>query len=113
MRERATADEDAACKFAGKVMAPIIAEGGPIGAVFICSRESQVQMGELELKLAETAAGFLAKQMERQAAWREAEQRCRRFPFRPLPLYSGKCCQGGTLGQWPVPTRRLRLAARP
>lgn len=46
------------------VIAPIIYEGDPIGAVMLASRETGVQMGELELKLAETAAGFLAKQME-------------------------------------------------
>lgn len=46
------------------MIAPIIAEGDPIGAVILASKEPDVKMGELELKLAETAAGFLAKQME-------------------------------------------------
>ncbi|TYO96964.1 stage V sporulation protein T [Desulfallas thermosapovorans] len=46
------------------VIAPIIYEGDPIGAVILATRETGVHMGELELKLAETAAGFLAKQME-------------------------------------------------
>jgi len=63
-KECLTADEETGCKFTAEVIAPIIAEGDPIGAVIICSREPDVQMGELELKLAETAAGFLAKQME-------------------------------------------------
>lgn len=58
-----TADEEE-CKFTSEVIAPIIAEGDPIGAVILCSKEPNVRMGELELKLAETAAGFLAKQME-------------------------------------------------
>ncbi len=57
-------DEDEKCKFTAEVIAPIIAEGDPIGAVILCSRDPNVKMGELELKLAETAAGFLAKQME-------------------------------------------------
>ncbi|MEW6724235.1 MAG: stage V sporulation protein T [Bacillota bacterium] len=52
------------CKYTAEVIAPIIAGGDPIGAVILCSRETGVSMGELELKLAETAAGFLAKQME-------------------------------------------------
>ncbi len=52
------------CRFSAVVIAPIIAAGDPIGAVIICSREPNAQMGELELKLAETAASFLAKQME-------------------------------------------------
>jgi len=46
------------------VIAPIIAEGDPIGAVILCTKEPGQKMGDMELKLAETAAGFLAKQME-------------------------------------------------
>nr|PZN45522.1 MAG: stage V sporulation protein T [Bacillota bacterium] len=55
-------DEDE--NFSALVVAPIVAAGDPIGAVILCSREPDVTMGDLELKLAETAAGFLAKQME-------------------------------------------------
>lgn len=58
------ADEDTAPKFAVEVIAPIISEGDPIGAVLFGSKEKDAKMGELELKLVETAAGFLAKQME-------------------------------------------------
>ncbi|PKM81430.1 MAG: stage V sporulation protein T [Firmicutes bacterium HGW-Firmicutes-14] len=57
-------DEDEPCKFTAEVIAPIIAEGDPIGAVILLSKEEGVQMSDMELKLAETAAGFLAKQME-------------------------------------------------
>lgn len=57
-------DDDEAWAFAAQAIAPIIAEGDPIGAVIIATNESDRKMGELELKLAETAAGFLAKQME-------------------------------------------------
>lgn len=56
-------DEDGA-RFSAEVIAPIIAEGDPIGAVILLSKEEGAQMGDLEMKLAETAAGFLAKQME-------------------------------------------------
>ncbi len=56
--------EDGECKYSAEVIAPIIAEGDPIGAVILASKDPNVKMGELELKLAETAAGFLAKQME-------------------------------------------------
>lgn len=56
--------DDDACKFSAEVIAPIIAEGDPIGAVILLSKEEGTQMGDLEMKLAETAAGFLAKQME-------------------------------------------------
>lgn len=52
------------CKFSAEVIAPIIAEGDPIGAVILYSKEPNVKMGDMEVKLAETAAGFLAKQME-------------------------------------------------
>lgn len=41
---------------------PIIANGDPIGAVIILSKERT--LGEVEKKVAETAAGFLARQME-------------------------------------------------
>jgi AbrB family transcriptional regulator, stage V sporulation protein T len=58
------ADEDSLAKFSAEVIAPIISEGDPIGAVILGAREKDVKMGELELKLVETAAGFLAKQME-------------------------------------------------
>ena len=56
-------EEDEICKFTSEVMAPIMVEGTAIGAVIICSKQPGVQMGEMEVKLAETAAGFLAKQM--------------------------------------------------
>lgn len=56
-----TSDERLVCDTA--VVAPIISGGDPIGAVIIASREG-AQMGTLESKLAETAAGFLARQME-------------------------------------------------
>ncbi|HHU85354.1 MAG: stage V sporulation protein T [Pelotomaculaceae bacterium] len=56
--------EDGECKYSCEVIAPIIAEGDPIGAVILASKDPDVKMGEMELKLAETAAGFLAKQME-------------------------------------------------
>jgi stage V sporulation protein T len=50
--------------FSSWVIAPIIAEGDPIGTVILGSREPGVKLGQMEEKLVETAAGFLAKQME-------------------------------------------------
>lgn len=58
------ADEETMSRFYAEVISPIISEGDPIGAVIMGTRNLDVKMGELELKLAETAAGFLAKQME-------------------------------------------------
>ncbi|MFC5470422.1 stage V sporulation protein T [Cohnella suwonensis] len=46
------------------VVAPIVAGGDPIGTVVLLSKDDQVTMGEMESKMVETAAGFLAKQME-------------------------------------------------
>ncbi|MCF6411917.1 stage V sporulation protein T [Pseudalkalibacillus salsuginis] len=45
------------------IIAPIVANGDPIGAVVLLSKTDK-QVGEIEQKVAETAAGFLAKQME-------------------------------------------------
>jgi AbrB family transcriptional regulator (stage V sporulation protein T) len=56
--------EDGECGYSSEVIAPIIAEGDPIGAVILATKEPDLKMGDMELKLAETAAGFLAKQME-------------------------------------------------
>ena len=56
-------DDEEDGRFSSMVIAPIIAEGDPIGAVILLSKSVET-MGDLELKLAETAAGFLAKQME-------------------------------------------------
>lgn len=46
------------------VAAPIIAGGDPIGSVVLLNKDESVTMGEMEIKMAETAAGFLGKQME-------------------------------------------------
>ncbi|GBG10290.1 stage V sporulation protein T [Paenibacillus agaridevorans] len=46
------------------VIAPIIAGGDPIGSVVLLSKDESVKMAQMETKMAETAAGFLAKQME-------------------------------------------------
>lgn len=57
-------DEEDGSKYSSQVISPIIAEGDPIGTVIIFAKDSDVTMGDLESKLAETAAGFLGKQME-------------------------------------------------
>ena len=46
------------------VVAPIVAGGDPIGSVILVTKNESTKMGDLETKMAETAAGFLAKQME-------------------------------------------------
>ncbi len=56
-----TEDERLVCHAA--VIAPIVSAGDPIGTVILASM-GDGQMGTLESKMAETAAGFLARQME-------------------------------------------------
>jgi AbrB family transcriptional regulator (stage V sporulation protein T) len=62
--DAAVTEDEERCKFTALVVAPIVAAGDPIGAVIMASRDPEVEMGPTELKLVETAAGFLAKQME-------------------------------------------------
>ena len=45
-----------------QLIAPIISEGDALGAIVFLSPDKK--MGEIEGKLAQTAAGFLGKQME-------------------------------------------------
>lgn len=47
-----------------QVIWPIISEGDAIGSVLILSKEPKIKFGEVENKLACTAASFLGKQME-------------------------------------------------
>jgi AbrB family transcriptional regulator (stage V sporulation protein T) len=50
-------------EYRSQAITPIVMQGDPIGAVILISKDELV-MGDLELKLTEIAAGFLAKQME-------------------------------------------------
>ena len=43
---------------------PIITQGDVIGAVVLLSARAGDEMNEVEMKLAQSAAGFLGKQME-------------------------------------------------
>lgn len=56
-------NDDSESDYVSQVISPIIAEGDAIGAVIIAAKEGD-KLGELEVKLAETAAGFLGRQME-------------------------------------------------
>jgi AbrB family transcriptional regulator (stage V sporulation protein T) len=58
------AEESGDKKYFSQVVSPIISEGDPIGAVIFLSTDPNIRMGEVESKLAQTAAGFLGKQME-------------------------------------------------
>lgn len=47
-----------------EVIVPIISEGDAIGAVIMLTKDSKSKFGEIEMKLASSAAGFLGRQME-------------------------------------------------
>ncbi len=51
-------------KYTFQVISPIVMQGDPIGTVIFLSKEPDIIMGEMEVKLGETAAGFLSKQMQ-------------------------------------------------
>ena len=55
-------DEDDPGSYNNELITPIIAEGDVLGAIVFLSADKK--MGEVEDKLAQTAAGFLGKQME-------------------------------------------------
>lgn len=57
-------EEGKMINYTAQTIVPIIAEGDAIGAVLLLSRENGVKMSQTELKVLETAAGFLGKQME-------------------------------------------------
>lgn len=47
-----------------EVISPIICEGDAIGSVVIITKENRTKLGDTEVKLADSAAGFLGRQME-------------------------------------------------
>lgn len=51
-------------EFTFQVITPIISEGDAIGSVILLSKDAKTKFGELEIKLASTAAAFLGRQME-------------------------------------------------
>ena len=59
-----TADEGTEKKYTSQIIVPIVTQGDPIGSVVILPKDSEKILGEMEAKVAETAANFLAKQME-------------------------------------------------
>ncbi len=51
-------------KYSTGIVVPIITEGDTIGSVIFMSDNPNIHMGEVESKLAQSAAGFLGRQME-------------------------------------------------
>lgn len=56
--------EDETENFAHEVMIPILTQGDIIGAVVLLSKDDKNPMDEVEIKLAQSAADFLGKQIE-------------------------------------------------
>ncbi len=50
--------------YMAQVIYPIIAEGDAIGSVILTTRDEKTKMGEMEMKLAASAASFLGRQLE-------------------------------------------------
>lgn len=46
------------------MITPILVSGESVGAVLLLSKEAEKRMGDTEIKVAETAAGFIGRQME-------------------------------------------------
>ena len=51
-------------KYNSQVIYPIISDGDVIGSVILLSKEQNSKMGEAELKVVQSAAGFLSSQMD-------------------------------------------------
>jgi len=51
-------------KFNSQIVYPIVSQGDVIGSVILLSKEANTTMGDVELKLLQSAAGFLGSQME-------------------------------------------------
>lgn len=49
---------------AAETICPVISEGDAIGSVILLGRDAKGKMGEVEQKVAASAAGFLGRQME-------------------------------------------------
>lgn len=52
------------CIFASEVIVPVIVGGDPLGAIILGSKDSERPVGDIEMKLSQSAAGFLSRHME-------------------------------------------------
>ncbi|GHV27879.1 AbrB family transcriptional regulator [Clostridia bacterium] len=60
----AITNEEENINYTAQVFSPIIADGEAIGGVLLLSRENGTKMGDTELKVAETTASIVGRQME-------------------------------------------------
>ena len=58
------ASDDNNDAYSAELIIPILASGDAIGAVILLSKDDGVVFGQTEVKVAETAASFMGKQLE-------------------------------------------------
>lgn len=51
-------------EYFSQTIVPVISEGEPIGAIILLGKEAKHKMGEVELKVCQTASNFIGQQME-------------------------------------------------
>lgn len=51
-------------KYNSQVVYPIVSQGDTIGSIILISKDQNTKMGDMELKVVQSAAGFLGSQME-------------------------------------------------
>lgn len=56
--------EDSSDSYTAEIILPIIAAGDAVGAVILLSKENNARFDQTDLKVCETAAGFMGKQLE-------------------------------------------------
>ncbi|MBT9259318.1 MAG: AbrB/MazE/SpoVT family DNA-binding domain-containing protein [Clostridiales bacterium] len=56
--------EQPTCPFQSEVIVPIVIGGDPVGTVILASDDPEKDVSQLEVKLAQTAAGFMARHLE-------------------------------------------------
>lgn len=56
--------EESGSAYTAQLVIPIISSGDAIGAVILLSKEQGIEFGQTDIKVCETAAGFMGKQME-------------------------------------------------
>lgn len=59
-----TKNDGATRKYNSQVVYPIISQGDVIGSVILLSKDNNTKMGDAELKVVQSAAGFLSSQMD-------------------------------------------------
>ena len=59
-----TQNDNSQRRYNSQVIYPIISDGDVIGSVILLSKEQNTKMGDTELKVVQSAAGFLSSQMD-------------------------------------------------